>query len=138
VEQHRERDCPFCALPNEMIVESHPLAVVKRDSFPVTQGHSLIIPRRHVQSFFESTEEERLAILVLLQRAKSLLDEQYRPDGYNVGINDGAVAGQTIMHVHVHLIPRYRGDSDDPRGGIRCIFPDKAAYWKRQLWPSKL
>lgn len=125
-----KEDCVFCALGEEDAVHTHALAWVRRDGYPLTQGHSLVIPRRHVASFFELTAEERLAILELLDRAKESLDRQYRPDGYNIGINDGAAAGQTVMHLHVHLIPRYRGDTSDPRGGVRWIFPDKAAYWK--------
>jgi diadenosine tetraphosphate (Ap4A) HIT family hydrolase len=85
-----------------------------------------------VRSLFELNEEERLAVLELLERAKERVAAQHRPDGYNIGINDGAAAGQTVMHLHVHLIPRYRGDVADPRGGVRWIFPDKAPYWNRQ------
>jgi diadenosine tetraphosphate (Ap4A) HIT family hydrolase len=122
--------CVFCSIPQEQIILAHPLAVVKLDGFPLTQGHSLVIPRRHVASFFETTAQERSAILELLERAKVYLDMEHRPDGYNIGINDGAAAGQTVMHLHVHLIPRYKGDAEDPRGGVRWIFPAKAAYWK--------
>jgi diadenosine tetraphosphate (Ap4A) HIT family hydrolase len=102
-----------------------------RDGFPVARGHSLIVPRRHVSSFFELTVDERLAILELLDRSKIQLDGQYAPAGYNIGINDGVAAGQTVMHLHVHLIPRYKGDVADPRGGVRWIFPEKAAYGKQ-------
>lgn len=108
---------------------AHELAVAFRDGFPLTRGHTLIIPRRHVPSFFELTADERVAVLDVLERAKSALDAEFQPDGYNVGINDGAAAGQTVMHLHVHLIPRYKGDRADPRGGVRWILPDKAAYW---------
>ena len=111
------------------ILASHPLAVAITDSFPLTRGHALVLPRRHVASFFELTGDERLAILELLDLAKAALDREYAPNAYNIGINDGAAAGQTVMHVHVHLIPRYEGDADDPRGGVRWIFPRKAAYW---------
>jgi diadenosine tetraphosphate (Ap4A) HIT family hydrolase len=95
----------------------------------VTQGHTLIVPRRHVASFFELTMYERLAMLGLLDQAKATLDTKYSPGGFNIGVDDGAVAGQTVMHVHIHLIPRYKGDADDPRGGVRWIFPRKADYW---------
>lgn len=125
-------DCIFCAIPKDRIVLSHPLACVIEDGFPISPGHSLVIPRRHVRSLFELNEEERLAVLELLERAKERVAAQHRPDGYNIGINDGAAAGQTVMHLHVHLIPRYRGDVADPRGGVRWIFPDKAPYWNRQ------
>jgi len=95
----------------------------------LTKGHTLIIPRRHVASFFECTAEERQAMLELLGAAKAVLDKAHAPDGYNIGLNNGAAAGQTVMHIHMHLIPRYAGDASDPRGGVRWIFPDKAKYW---------
>ena len=123
------KPCPFCPIKEREILASHALAVAITDSFPLTRGHSLVLPRRHVASFFELTAEERIAILELLDQAKAALDKQYVPDAYNIGINDGAAAGQTVMHLHVHLIPRYKGDADDPRGGVRWIFPRKAAYW---------
>jgi diadenosine tetraphosphate (Ap4A) HIT family hydrolase len=123
--------CPFCALLDHQTIERNALAMAVRDGFPVARGHSLIVPRRHVSSFFELTVDERLAILELLDRAKIQLDGQYAPAGYNIGINDGVAAGQTVMHLHVHLIPRYKGDVADPRGGVRWIFPEKAAYWKQ-------
>ncbi len=110
---------------------AHPLAVAITDSFPLTRGHSLIVPRRHVASFFDLTPDERLAMLEMLDQTKAALDAQYAPDGYNIGINDGEAAGQTVMHLHVHVIPRYKGDADDPRGGVRWIFPRKADYWNK-------
>lgn len=121
--------CVFCSADQSDIVHTHELAFVRRDGYPLTPGHSLVIPRRHVASFFELTPSERVAVLELLEQAKQALDNEYRPDGYNIGINDGAAAGQTVMHLHVHLVPRYRGDIADPRGGVRWILPDKAAYW---------
>ena len=121
--------CPFCTLSAERIVLANELAVVIRDSFPVSPGHMLIIPRRHVGSFFDVTGDEREAMLALLDSAKLGLDAAFHPDGYNVGINDGAAAGQTVPHLHLHLIPRYAGDREDPRGGVRWIFPQKAKYW---------
>lgn len=128
----KNNPCIFCSIAPDRIILEHPLAIVERDTYPLTQGHSLVIPRRHVASFFDTTVEERAAIMELLGQAKALIERDYAPDGYNIGINDGSAAGQTIMHLHVHLIPRYLGDSSDPRGGIRRIFPDKAAYWNRE------
>ena len=125
------KDCLFCAIPREQILIDGPIAVAARDSYPVSKGHTLIIPRRHVASFFETTEEERRAMLTLLDEVKAMLDRERKPDGYNIGINNGAAAGQTVMHLHMHLIPRYKGDRTDPRGGVRWIFPEKAAYWKK-------
>lgn len=121
--------CPFCTLPKERIVLQNDLAIVIRDGFPISPGHTLIIPKRHVGSFFEVTAEERDSLLHLLDEAKALLDAEFHPAGYNIGINDGAPAGQTVPHLHIHLIPRYLGDTPDPRGGVRWIFPDKAKYW---------
>ncbi len=124
--------CAFCKLtPSRIIVES-PLALVIRDKFPVSPGHTLIVPRRHVGSFFELTGDERSELLSLLISSRGQLAAEFGADGYNIGINDGAAAGQTVPHVHVHLIPRYRGDIPDPRGGVRWIFPGKADYWSPQ------
>ena len=102
--------------------------LVIRDGYPVSPGHSLIIPKRHVASFFDLSDDERTSLFRLLTEAKAGLDVEFKPDGYNIGINDGVAAGQTVFHLHVHLIPRYQGDLPDPRGGVRCIFPDKANY----------
>ena len=121
--------CLFCTLSAERIVLANELAVVIRDSFPVSPGHTLIIPKRHVVSFFDATGDEREAMLALLDSAKLGLDAAFHPDGYNIGINDGEAAGQTVPHLHLHLIPRYAGDTKDPRGGVRWIFPQKAKYW---------
>ena len=122
--------CPFCHITSEELLIERPLAVARRDLFPVGKGHTLIIPRRHVVSFFETTAEERAEMMSLLDEAKAVLDAEHRPAGYNIGVNDGAAAGQTIMHLHVHLIPRYAGDVPDPRGGVRWIVPATAKYWK--------
>jgi diadenosine tetraphosphate (Ap4A) HIT family hydrolase len=121
--------CPFCTLDSSRIIASNDHAVAIRDGFPVSEGHTLIIPKRHIASLFEATAEEQAALLELLGLARQKLQEELKPDGFNIGINDGATAGQTVMHLHIHLIPRYAGDQPDPRGGVRWIFPDKAAYW---------
>lgn len=99
------------------------------DGFSISRGHALIIPKRHIASLFDATSDEREALYDLLAQVKIELQEKYNPDGFNIGINEGAAAGQTVMHLHIHLIPRYSGDLPDPRGGVRWIFPDKAAYW---------
>ena len=113
--------CPFCEIINNdntlRIIEQNDFAIVVRDGFPITEGHTLVIPKRHVGSFFDITDEERQALLALVDSVKNTLDLELKPDAYNVGINDGAAAGQTVPHLHVHLIPRYKGDVDDPRGG---------------------
>ena len=106
--------------------------MVIRDGFPVSEGHTLIIPKRHIASIFEATIEEQVDIFTTLKKAKKQLEKTLNPDGYNIGINDGISAGQTVMHLHIHLIPRYAGDQNDPRGGIRWIFPEKADYWSKR------
>jgi diadenosine tetraphosphate (Ap4A) HIT family hydrolase len=121
--------CPFCTLTNRRIVAANDLAVAVRDEYPVSPGHTLIVPKRHTGSFFAISAEERDAMLALLDAAKTALDAEFHPEGYNVGINDGTAAGQTVAHLHMHLIPRYAGDQPDPRGGVRWILPDKAKYW---------
>jgi len=123
-------DCPFCRLPADRITAQDPHCLTIRDGYPVSPGHTLIIPKRHVASFFETTAEEREAILKALDQAKRALDAEFAPAAYNIGINDGPAAGQTVGHLHIHLIPRYEGDQADPRGGIRWIIPDKARYWE--------
>ena len=124
-----EVSCPFCALPAERILILADEALVIRDAFPVSPGHTLVIPRRHIGSFFELTDAERACMVELLAQAKAELDLSFQPDGFNIGINDGAAAGQTVPHLHLHLIPRYRGDVPDPRGGVRWVMPGKAKYW---------
>ena len=123
--------CPFCTVPEDRIISQTDYSITIRDGFPVSKGHTLIIPKRHVGSFFELHAIEKAAILQAMDKAKEQLDTQFSPAGYNIGINDGAAAGQTVMHLHVHLIPRYKGDTEDPRGGVRWIFPGKAKYWDR-------
>ncbi len=121
--------CPFCALPASRIKGENEHAVLIRDAFPVSAGHSLVIPKRHVGSYFEATEAERAAMEALLVTSKLAVEAEFAPHGYNIGINDGAAAGQTVPHLHIHLIPRYAGDVPDPRGGIRWVIADKADYW---------
>lgn len=121
--------CLFCCLPESRVLLRNETAIVVRDAFPVTRGHTLVIPLRHVDSFFDTSAEERAAMFELLDAAKQLLQAEYTPAGFNIGINDGAAAGQTIRHLHMHLIPRYAGDRPDPRGGVRWIIPEKADYW---------
>jgi diadenosine tetraphosphate (Ap4A) HIT family hydrolase len=111
------KPCPFCILPDGRVVEENEFALLIRDGYPVSPGHSLVIPKRQVGSFFEVTAPERAALLALLDKAKGLVEQDHTPAGYNIGINDGAAAGQTVPHLHIHLIPRYTGDQDDPRGG---------------------
>ena len=128
--------CVFCEIqknePALRIIAQNKFAIAMSDGFPLTNGHTLLIPKRHIQSFFDITEKERTAIFTLLDIAKKRLDQEYSPDAYNIGINDGEPAGQTVPHLHIHLVPRYKGDVEDPRGGIRWIMPDKADYWSKK------
>ena len=124
------KPCPFCTLPAERIIDSNEFGVTIRDGYPVSPGHTLVIPKRHIGSWFEITSDEQLALLDLLARAKTVLQDELNPDGYNIGINDGPAAGQTVPHLHIHLMPRYKDDQGDPRGSVRWIIPEKAKYWE--------
>lgn len=121
--------CIFCELPQERIQYESELWLVVRDGFPVSPGHTLIIPKRHVNDYFEINEHEHQDLQAVINLIKEQIDSELKPDGYNIGINCGDAAGQTVMHLHIHLIPRYQGDRDDPRGGVRWVIPEKADYW---------
>lgn len=125
----KEFKCTFCSLDPKRILATNKHAVAVLDGFPVSPGHTLIIPKRHIITLFETTTEELIALLNLLFDARKQLIKKQNPDGFNIGVNDGVAAGQTVMHLHIHLIPRYAGDMLDPRGGIRWLFPEKAKYW---------
>lgn len=129
---HKHKSCPFCTLDPSRIILSYGHSLAIMDGFPISPGHALIIPRRHIASLFDATSDEREALLELLAQVKIEIQEKYKPDGFNIGINEGAAAGQTVMHLHIHLIPRYSGDIPDPRGGVRWIFPEKADYWSNR------
>ena len=122
--------CVFCHLSPERIVHQGEFGLVIRDAYPISPGHTLIVARRHVASFFDITDDERADLVGLLNRARDDLARDLHPAGWNIGINDGIAAGQTVPHLHIHLIPRYPGDREDPRGGVRWVLPDKASYWK--------
>lgn len=121
--------CPFCHLESEreIIIESSSIFSTF-DKFPVSKGHSLIIPKRHCSDYFELTFEEQTECWSIVNKVKQVLIEKYNPDGFNIGININEVAGQTISHVHIHLIPRYKGDVKDPEGGVRGVIPEKKNY----------
>lgn len=127
------KNCPFCMV-SEGVLESNSSAICIRDKFPVTPHHSLVIPKRHVDSFFELNEREMFDCLHLINVIKSqLCDLDDSISGFNIGINDGIDAGQTIPHCHIHLIPRRKNDVTLPMGGIRHIIPDKGYYEKHSL-----
>lgn len=113
--------------PSGFILENK-LALGKVDDFGVSKGHMVFITKRHVETFFDTTPQEKQAIFELVDEAKKMLDEKYAPDGYNIGMNCKEAAGQSVMHVHVHLIPRYKGDVENPRGGVRGVIPSKKDY----------
>jgi diadenosine tetraphosphate (Ap4A) HIT family hydrolase len=121
--------CIFCAMPRERVIASNSLAYAIRDGFPVTPLHTLIIPKRHTVDYFDLTKEELLACDELLKKVKKDIQcEDASVDGFNIGMNAGEVAGQTIFHCHIHLIPRRRGDVENPRGGVRHLIPNKGFY----------
>ena len=121
--------CFFCEAINSNTFQlENDLAIARFDNFPVNKGHLEVIPKRHVKDWWDTTLEERIAIFNLLDEAKKMLDDKYSPDGYNIGMNLGEMAGQSIMHLHVHLIPRYAGDVPNPRGGVRGVIPEKQNY----------
>jgi len=114
-------DCELCS-QHEVLLENA-LAYVRQDNNSLSRGHVLVVPKRHVSSFFDMTTEEQAAVLALLREIQKTIQQQHSPDGYNIGVNIGKAGGQSRMHVHMHLIPRYAGDVSDPRGGIRCVLP---------------
>ncbi|HXH22992.1 MAG TPA: HIT family protein [Dehalococcoidia bacterium] len=123
--------CPFCArIAAGDVTADNALAVAFPDAFPLTPGHTLVVPRRHEPDFLALSGEERQAVLALAVEVAARLRAERAPDGYNLGVNVGPAGGQTVAHAHLHVIPRYGGDVADPRGGIRWIIPERARYWE--------
>jgi superfamily II DNA or RNA helicase/HKD family nuclease/diadenosine tetraphosphate (Ap4A) HIT family hydrolase len=120
--------CAFCCVPADRLFHSDALVAAFWDAFPVSPGHALIIPRRHVTDWFAATVEEQQALVNAVVPVKEAIEAHYRPDAYNLGVNIGSAAGQTVFHLHLHVIPRYAGDVVDPRGGVRCVVPSRALY----------
>lgn len=124
-------ECVFCSrMAQSGVLATNALAIAFWDAFPVSPGHALIVPRRHEPDFFSLSAEERAAMFDLLMEVRAVIDTVRQPVGYNVGLNIGLAAGQTVPHAHLHVIPRFDGDHPDPRGGIRWVLPERAAYWK--------
>jgi diadenosine tetraphosphate (Ap4A) HIT family hydrolase len=121
--------CPFCNVDPRRVLHASAAAMALTDAYPVSPGHCLIVPRRHVASWFDASDEERAQMLALLDSARRSIQDTHQPAGFNIGINEGTTAGQTVPHLHIHLIPRYEGDVPDPRGGIRWVLPKRADYW---------
>jgi len=120
--------CPFCKPFADEIVAKNNLCYARWDRFPVSKGHLLIMPYRHTPDFFSMTADEKQALLALVDDCKAVIEENFRPAGYNIGFNIGVAAGQTVMHCHCHMIPRYVGDVKEPKGGVRGVVPGKQGY----------
>lgn len=121
-------DCPFCVPRSERIFLSNDLCHARWDRHPVNEGHVLIVPVRHFADYFDATDDEKRSFWEMLKKAKELVADKYKPDGFNIGVNVGEAAGQSVLHVHIHLIPRYKGDVPDPKGGVRGVLPRKQKY----------
>ncbi len=122
--------CPFCQIDSSRVFHEGKLIVGLWDGFPVSPGHALLVPRRHVATWFEASDEERRELSEAIQTAHDVIQERHQPTGFNIGMNLGETAGQTVPHLHIHVIPRYPGDVEDPRGGVRWVVPARAAYWR--------
>lgn len=123
--------CLFCDRNNSekhTIIAENDLFYARWDNFPVSKGHSELVPKKHIESFFELDNDELIKLYDLIKKVKKIIKNKYHPDAFNIGINDGEEAGRTIHHLHVHLIPRYKGDVENPRGGVRHIIPGKGNY----------
>lgn len=121
------QDCIFCTPDREIIAES-PLSLAFADAFPVSPGHSLVVPRRHVLTIFDLDDAEYADCFLLARRVQALLTERLKPDGFNMGVNCLEAGGQSVWHAHIHVIPRFKGDTPHPRGGVRNVIPRKADY----------
>ena len=120
--------CPFCDPTHWDIVTETEFCYSRWDKYPVSKGHILIVPQRHFSNYFDATEEELLELWEMVEDRQYILEIKFKPDGFNIGINIGEAAGQTVSHLHIHLIPRYKGDMEDPRGGVRGVIPEKQKY----------
>ncbi len=123
--------CPFCNLNASRIQLENEVAITILDAFPVSEGHILVVPKKHVTSLYDLPPIEQASLWQLVSEVRGYLSDIMHPDGFNIGINDGQAAGQTVMHAHIHVIPRRIGDDPDPRGGIRRVITGKAQYWKK-------
>jgi len=120
--------CLFCDMAQNKKLHDYQHCYVIKDEFPVSKGHLLIISKEHVETWFHASDAAKIEMIKVLDSLKVALDEELHPDGYNIGLNCGKAAGQTIMHLHLHLIPRYHGDTENPRGGVRGVIPSKQQY----------
>lgn len=125
--KYTKENCPFCEPSHSVIIKGEGVFAIF-DKFPVSEGHALIIPQRHCSNYFELDDQEQRACWDLINKVKLILDDKYKPEGYNIGININEAAGQTVPHVHIHIIPRYVGDVENPLGGVRGVIPSKKEY----------
>lgn len=124
-----KKDCIFCNIRTDRdIIYENEFGIAFYDGYPVSPGHTLIVPKKHCGNYFELDEDIQQNLWGIVNKCKVILDEQFKPDGYNIGINVNESAGQSVMHVHIHLIPRYMGDIPNPRGGVRGVIPKKRDY----------
>ncbi len=124
-------DCPFCRIESSRLLMISDVAIALADAYPVAEGHTLVVPRRHVGSIYDLPSDQQQALWELVSQVRRVLIDRFHPDGFNIGFNEGREAGQTVGHAHIHVIPRKKGDVPDPRGSIRWVIADKAAYWTR-------
>jgi diadenosine tetraphosphate (Ap4A) HIT family hydrolase len=125
-------NCPFCniekLIDKDRIVYQDSSWIAIYDNYPVSKGHVLLIPKRHCETYFDLNYVELASLGVTIGVIKLILNKKFNPDGYNIGVNCGEAAGQTVKHCHIHIIPRYHGDMEDPRGGVRGVIPEKQKY----------
>jgi diadenosine tetraphosphate (Ap4A) HIT family hydrolase len=121
--------CPFCSVPNDRIHFEDEFFIAFADGYPIVDGHTLVIPKRHVESLFDLDAGEQENLWIFVADVRNRLKQELSVTAFNIAVNDGASAGQTVPHAHVHIIPRRDGDVDDPRGGVRWVIPAKAKYW---------
>jgi diadenosine tetraphosphate (Ap4A) HIT family hydrolase len=127
-----DASCPFCDPTEEHVFYRGNLVAGLWDNFPVSPGHALLVPVRHVATWFEATAEEQVEMVTAISKARDAILSTHSPDGFNIGVNVGEAGGQTVPHLHLHLIPRYQGDVEDPRGGVRWVVPTRATYWEAE------
>ena len=120
--------CPFCNIEQNRLIYEDDLIIAFWDVYPVSPGHALLIPKRHVAAWFDASEEEQIHLLQGVNRVREIIEERHSPAGFNIGVNVGQAAGQTVFHLHLHVIPRYDGDTPDPTGGVRHVIPGKGNY----------
>jgi len=127
--ENKKKGCLFCGIQQKEIITENELAIAMPDRYPVSKYHALVLPKRHVEDYFDLTKDELIACNILLRYIRDdILKDDPSVEGFNIGVNSGAVAGQSVFHCHFHLIPRRTGDVDDPRGGVRGVIPSRKTY----------